>query len=122
MQETIFISLPLPQLQTLIVDCVNACLDANKPNTPTEPADRWFNVNELCSYLPDHPAKQTIYGKVSNNEIPYYKDKKTLRFLKSEIDRWLMKGKVKTTLEVQEDIKASTDAFLSKRKGGKNGK
>ena len=36
---------------------------------PTE-ADRWFDLNELCNYLPDKPAKATAYGWVHNGLIP----------------------------------------------------
>ena len=115
--ETIFLSLSKNDFQDLLAETVNACLKYNnKPNTPTEPTDRWFNVDELCRYLPDRPAKQTIYGKVSSNEIPHYKDSKKLRFLKSEIDQWLKQGRKKTSLELQTDIETATDTFLSKRK------
>ena len=120
--ETVFLSLSKSDFQDLLAETVNACLKYNNRSTiSTEPADRWFNLDELINYLPDKPAKQTIYGKVSGNEIPHYKDAKKLRFLKSEIDKWLMSGRKKTTTEVQAEIEASTDAFLSKRKGGKNG-
>ena len=104
------------ELESLIENSLRKIINATKPNTPTEPTDRWFNVNELCSYLPDQPARQTIYGKVSNNEIPHYKDAKKLRFLKSEIDQWLKQGRKKTSLEVQTETQRATDAFLSKRK------
>ena len=33
-----------------------------KNETPTTPVDRWLNIDELKAYLPDHPAKATIYG------------------------------------------------------------
>lgn len=79
-------------------------------------SDRWFNLSELCDYLPDRPAKATIYGKVSSSTIPCHKGSKKLRFLKSEIDAWLMQGKKKTNAELQTE----TDIFLAgqKRKGG----
>lgn len=44
-----------------------------KNEVPTTPADKWFNIDELKDYLPDHPAKQTIYGWVSKREIPFHK-------------------------------------------------
>ena len=120
--ETVFLSLSKSDFQDLLAETVNACLKYNhKLTTPTEPTDRWLNLDELCRYLPDQPAKQTIYGKVSNNEIPHYKDSKKLRFLKSEIDVWLKQGRKKTSLEAQAEIEANTDAFLNKRKGGKHG-
>ena len=78
--------------------------------------DRWFDLNELCEYLPDKPSKPTVYGWVSNREIPHHKGGKKLRFLKSEIDSWLMQGKRKTFAETASEA----DKYLNK-KGGNNG-
>jgi excisionase family DNA binding protein len=109
--ETVFLSLSKNDFQDLLAETVNSCLKYNsKPNTPTEPADRWFNVDELINYLPDRPTRQNIYRKVSNNEIPHYKDAKKLRFLKSEIDQWLKQGRKKTSVELQADIETATNA------------
>ena len=109
----------LPKAFTRLINEVNEIktLLLKKNNEQIhEPKDRWFDLEELRQYLPDKPAKQTIYGKVSNNEIPHYKDAKKLRFLKSEIDNWLMQGRKKTSIEIQAEIEANTDAFLGKRK------
>ena len=53
--------------------------------------DRWFSVQEVSDYLPEHPAVQTLYTWTSAKRIPYHKEGKRLRFLKSEIDTWLKK-------------------------------
>lgn len=66
-----------------------------------EPADRWFNLQELSDYLPDHPARQTVYGWIGQKLIPYHKKGKKLQFLKSEIDAWLITDKHKTIAELQ---------------------
>lgn len=63
--------------------------------------DKWMGIDELKEYLPDDPAKATIYGWVSKREIPYHKGGKKLRFLKSEIDQWLSTGKRKSESELQ---------------------
>lgn len=55
-------------------------------------ADQWLDLAELCDYLPDKPAKSTLYNYVSTNTIPYHKGGKKLRFLRSEIDKWLREG------------------------------
>ncbi|WP_293050629.1 helix-turn-helix domain-containing protein [Paludibacter sp.] len=62
--------------------------------------DRWLNIDELQEYLPDHPAKATIYGWVCSRRIPCHKSGKRLRFLQSEIDEYLMLGKRKTISEL----------------------
>ena len=66
-------------------------LEANsQTKATTEPnASEWLSLDELCNYLPDKPSKHTIYKYVSRLEIPFHKDKKKLRFKKSEISDWL---------------------------------
>lgn len=79
-----------------------------QPDAPE--MDKWFNIDELINYLPDRPAKATIYGLVHNRKIPFHKDEgqKNLRFSKSEIDTYLSKGKVKTFSEIE----AEADNYL----------
>jgi hypothetical protein len=79
--------------------------------------DQWFNLYELCNYLPDKPKPKTVYAWVSAKTIPVHKhkDRKSLRFLKSEVDLWLRQGKRKTETE----IAAEADLYLRKRKRGK---
>lgn len=50
MQETILISLPLPQLQTLIIDCVNACFDVRSDDNAS-PKTEIIGRSELCNRL-----------------------------------------------------------------------
>ena len=64
-------------------------------------SDKWLNVDELIDYLPDKPARATIYGKVHAKKIPYHKQGKSLIFRKSEIDGWLDLGRFKTTAEIE---------------------
>jgi len=74
----------------------------------------WFNLKQLCQYLPDKPAAATVYAKVHAGKIPVYKGNgKKLRFLKCEIDEWLMAGKNKTIAE----INTESENYL-KTKGG----
>jgi excisionase family DNA binding protein len=87
----------------------------NSNEQPIE-ADRWFDLNELCSYHPDKPSKPTVYGWVNLGAIPVHKGGKKLRFLKSEIDNWLKQGRKKTLAETASEA----EAYL-KKKGGNNG-
>ena len=75
--------------------------------------DKWLNLQDLCAYLPNHPAEQTVYGWTSNMKIPFHKTGKHIRFLKSEIDAWLLEDKSKSDKELNEDV---TQYILSKRK------
>lgn len=63
-------------------------------------SDIWFNIEELCSYLPDKPVRATIYEKVQKRRIPFMRTGKKLIFLKSEIDAWLKQGRQKTFSEI----------------------
>lgn len=115
MEKTVFISLPIEDLQTVIIDCVNSCLKNSKQvhsEQPTDP-DRWFDLTELCQYHPDKPTKSTVYGWVNAGTIPVHKGGKKLRFLKSEIDNWLKQGRKKTLAETA----AEAENYL-KKKGG----
>ena len=69
--------------------------------TVEEPIDRWFTVDELREYLPEHPARQTVYGWTSNAIIPFHKKGKSLRFKKSEIDKWLNEGYCSDISEIE---------------------
>jgi predicted DNA-binding transcriptional regulator AlpA len=57
------------------------------------------DLNELCNYLPDKPAKATVYGWIHASLIPCHKGQKKLRFRKSEIDTWLLEGRKKTSTD-----------------------
>ena len=69
--------------------------------------DRWFSVQEVSDYLPEHPAVQTLYTWTSAKRIPYHKDGKRLRFLKSEIDTWLKKPETlfKSIEQIEDEAK-----------------
>jgi predicted DNA-binding transcriptional regulator AlpA len=71
---------------------------SNPQPTNTE---RWFDLPELCEYLPDKPKKATVYGGFTKVKFLLIKERaqKKLRFLQSEIDAWLKQGKKKTILK-----------------------
>ena len=94
------------------VERLEALLGATKPEQPE--SDKWFNLQELCDYLPDKPARQTVYGWIGQKFIPYHKKGKKLQFLKSEIDAWLIRDKYKSVAELQADA----TAFIARKRGG----
>ena len=77
----------LPQAVSLLINEVKEMklLLQTSQTTIVEPSDRWLNLEELCQYLPDRPAKQTVYGWIGQHAIPYHKKGKKLQFLKSTI-------------------------------------
>jgi predicted DNA-binding transcriptional regulator AlpA len=94
------------------VERLEALLNVTKSELPV--SDRWFNLLELCDYLPDKPARQTVYGWIGQKLIPYHKKGKKLQFLKSEIDAWLIGDKHKSVAELQSDAAV----FIANKKGG----
>jgi len=94
------------------VEKLETLLNVTKSESPE--SDKWFNLLELCDYLPDKPARQTVYGWIGQKLIPYHKKGKKLQFLKSEIDAWLIGDKHKSVAELQADAAA----FVADKKGG----
>ncbi len=66
--------------------------------------EEWFDLEKLIEYLPDHPAKQTVYGMVSRREIPFHKRGKRLIFSKKSIDEFLTQSRRKTITEIRNEI------------------
>lgn len=91
----------LGNIERLLLDIKSDTKDSASPSE----ADRWFDIEEVCLYLPSKPARATIYHKVHFNEIPFHKGtgEKKLRFLKSEIDTWLNQGKRKSNSEIRNE-------------------
>ena len=96
----------LANIETLLLDLKHA------PKETSEPTDRFFNLQEVCDYLPDRPAKATVYGWVHSGLIPNHKSGKKLRFLKSDIDSWLKSGRRKTNIEMAADA----SQYLTKKR------
>jgi len=55
--------------------------------------DKLFTIEELIEYLPEKPARQTVYGWVNNRLVPFEKYSKRLYFRKFDIDKWLSNGR-----------------------------
>jgi excisionase family DNA binding protein len=78
-------------------------------------ASDWLNIQQLCDYLPDKPAKATIYNWVQAGKIPYHKGSKRLRFSKPEIDQWLNGN----TFNTAEKIAAEARGYVLNTKKGR---
>lgn len=97
------------------VDKLETLLNVSMSESYCPESDRWFNLQELCEYLPDRPARQTVYSWVGQRLIPYHKKGKKLQFLKSEVDNWLKSDKRKSLAEIQ----AEAEQFILAKKGGR---
>jgi len=102
----------LPQAMAYLIQKVERLESMlSKTNLEQPDSDKWFNVQELCEFLPDKPARQTVYGWIGQRLIPYHKKGKKLQFLKSEIDAWLLGDKRQSVAELQ----AEAAEFVAKK-------
>ena len=120
MDKTVLISLPIEDLQTVIIDCVNSCLRNNKQEskTPTDHPEQLLPIDEVATLL--HLTKPTVYSKVSKNELPgVCKQGKRLYFDRQTIIDWIKQGRKKSNAEIEQEAKAY---LLNNKKGLNNGK
>ena len=89
MQAVTITQITPEELESLIYKVVQGVLSEIKELKSEHVSDRWMNLSELCDYLPDKPGKATVYTWAKHGTIPVHKGGKKLRFLKSEIDKWL---------------------------------
>ena len=117
MNKTVFISLPIEDLQTVIIDCVNSCLKNNKQSLfeSKEQSEQLLTIQEAANLL--HLSVPTIYSKHSKGELPgVCKRGKRLYFSKVSLINWIKEGRKKSNSE----IAAEADAYFSNNKNGLN--
>jgi len=99
MQQTILFSIERQDLETIIINCVNACLSVSHQNiTDTPQQDELLTIQQAAEIL--KLSVPTIYGLVSRTEIPHAKKGKRLYFSKLELLEWVQSGRKKTNAEI----------------------
>ena len=112
MNKTIFISLPIEDLQTVIIDCVNSCLKNSKQaNTNSTETDELLTVQDTAKFL--SLSVPTIYGLISKGKLPVMKRSKRCYFSKIELINYLKQGRKKTLAEIANEA----EQYLSTKKG-----
>src|SRR5690349_7135649 len=106
MENLVLTQLSIPEIRQLFRQELHSYFESKRVVTSQPSTDQWFDLNELCNYIPEKPAKPTVYGWVHGSIIPYHKRAKKLFFLKSEIDDWLKKGRKKTLSEISSEVDA----------------
>ena len=109
MNKTILISIPVEDLQTLIIDSVNTCLKYHKGEV-LEPKDSndILSVPEASEFL--NLAVPTIYALTSNRTLPHFKKGKKLYFSRATLTKWIESGKRSSVREIQNIAKQKTAA------------
>lgn len=119
MNKTVFISLPIEELQTVIIDCVNSCLRNNKQEskTPTNQPEQLLTIEQAADFL--SLTVPTMYSKVSKGELPVMKRSKRLYFSRTELLEYLKEGRKKSNAEIEQEAAAY---LLNNKKGLNDGK
>ena len=81
MQKIVLISLPIEDLQTVIIDCVNTCLNYNK-QSPTQ-NEHPINTKELCSFL--DITQPTLIRWRKKGKVPFLKIGSRILYQKSAV-------------------------------------
>ena len=71
-------------------------------STVEENKEEVLNIQEASKLL--DLSVSTIYSKVCKREIPVNKQGKRIYFYRHELMQWIKSGRVKTYLEIQNDI------------------
>lgn len=108
MEKTVFISIPINELQTVIIDCVNACLRNNKQTPPAKPdrctLDEAVEITGL--------SKSKLYKLTSSNGIAFKRYGNRLIFSRKELLEWVEEQ----TVEKSSDDATSLLAASARRK------
>lgn len=113
MENVILTQLTIPEVRQIFQQELTSFFSENPVLSTKSSLEAWLNLDGLCAYLPEEPAKQTVYTWVSNQTIPFHKKGKKLYFLKSEIDEWLKAGRRQTRAEIATE---ATGSIRSKNK------
>lgn len=89
MNDTTFDSLPgmvaeiNKKIDLLIADKISKVKDE----------DYLMTMEDLRDFLPENPARQTVYMWVNERKVPFEKYGRRLYFRKSTIDKWIANGR-----------------------------
>lgn len=79
----------LPKAVSELNRKLDLILAQTQPGQNVQEQDKLFTIEKFLEYLPEKPARQTVYGWVNDRSVPYEKHGKRLYFRKSSIDLWL---------------------------------
>lgn len=80
-------ALSIQEFKELIDQSINDAIRNHFTKQKIDIQPKLIDIKEASEYL--RMPVQTIYNKVNQNEIPYYKPGKKLLFRISELDSWL---------------------------------
>ena len=105
----------LPQAVTQLFDKLENLerLILSQNNAPQPEEDKILTIREAAEIL--HLTVPTVYGLVQPSEVPVCERGKRLYFYEQELVSWIMSGRKKTIVEIDEE----TDQFIQSRNRGR---
>ncbi len=102
-------SIPLNDLQKIIIDCVNVCLsmdkrertEETKNDIPPDQQEEILTIKQAAEVV--KLAVPTLYKLCGEKNIPHLKKGGKLLFLRKEIIKWVEEGRQKTKREIRLD-------------------
>lgn len=90
MDKKVLISLPVEELQSIIVDCVNSCLERNQPKEvePINPHERLTRKSIKEQYCVSYG---TIHNAMKRGNLQYEKVGRKTLFKRTDVEEWIKK-------------------------------
>lgn len=89
------------EVRELIKECVYECLQNVPPSTNSNSRANQADIGGIDMAVEVTGLKKpTLYALTQRREIPYYKKCKRLYFRRSELEAWIISGRVATTADI----------------------
>lgn len=88
------------ELESLIQQSLRKILNECTGSKQEKEKEKFMSIQEASDFL--DRSVQTLYGYTSRGTIPFIKKGKGIRFLKSDLEKWLMEGRKLTIEEMKE--------------------
>lgn len=95
--QAFLFQLPIGEFKDLLNSVIEGAVSRTLAAAKT-PEPEYLTIDQLRDYLPQNPAKQTVYQWIHFKTIPYHKRGKSVLFRRSEIDLWISQTR-RTTIE-----------------------
>ncbi len=82
MEKIVLISLPVKDLQSLIIDCVNSCI-RHQPKNSDKPAEQIMTRDEVCDLL--QITKSTLWKRTKSGKLQAYGHGRRVYYKRSEV-------------------------------------
>ncbi len=105
----------LPEAVTCIMEQLQEIREIVEKKHEPKPEKRLpIGIDEACRII--GKAKPTLYTLVRKRLLPCYKNGKKLYFFEDELLEWISNGKKKTVFEIQNEVQAGCNSFISRSK------